>query len=390
LAEEKGLARASAVYHNRRRRAEELKAAGKKIIGYLCAYPPLEMMTALDIVPFRLLGDINEPISKADSCLPSVVCPFIRSTLDLGLKQRYEFLDGVVMAHSCDVAEKTAHIWNIYLKPDYFHFIDTPHTAGPSAVAQHRGLLAAFGKTLEELAGKKLTKQGLEKAIKLHNRQRSLVRQLYSFRKPDPPLISGVETLQVMVALMSLPVTEGNELLQEVITEVSQRQDGPPQKKARLLVWGSILDNTSLIEMMEGLDASMVMDDTCVGSRFFWPDVALTEDPLDGLARRYLVDVKCPRTFRQTHDGGKTKDYQADLEARFGYLKEYARDWNVQGVVLQSLRYCDIHGYEVPQVKDYLKGLGLPSIYIEHDYQQTAMAPLKTRIQAFLEIIDQG
>jgi len=112
LAEEKGLARASAVYHNRRRRAEELKAAGKKIIGYLCAYPPLEMMTALDIVPFRLLGDINEPISKADSCLPSVVCPFIRSTLDLGLKQRYEFLDGVVMAHSCDVAEKTAHIWN--------------------------------------------------------------------------------------------------------------------------------------------------------------------------------------------------------------------------------------------------------------------------------------
>ncbi|MES0329410.1 MAG: 2-hydroxyacyl-CoA dehydratase family protein, partial [Dehalococcoidales bacterium] len=160
MAKEKGLARARAVYRNRRHRAEELKAAGKKVIGYLCAYPPLEMMTALDIVPFRLLGDINEPISKADSCLPSVVCPFIRSTLDLGLKQRYEFLDGVVMAHSCDVAEKTAHIWNIYLKPDYFHFIDTPHTAGQSAVAQHRGLLAAFGKTLEEMAGRKITTQG--------------------------------------------------------------------------------------------------------------------------------------------------------------------------------------------------------------------------------------
>jgi bzd-type benzoyl-CoA reductase N subunit len=390
LAEEKGLTRAQAVYRNRRRSAEELKAAGKKVIGYLCAYPPLEMMTTLDIVPFRLLGDINEPISKADGCLPTVVCPFIRSTLDLGLKQRYEFLDGVVMAHSCDVAEKTAHIWNIYLNPDYFHFIDTPHTASPSAVAQHRDLLAAFGKTLEELVGKKITAQGFKEAIELHNQQRALVRRLYDFRKPDPPLVSGVETLQVMVALMSLSVIEGNELLHEVIAEVGQRRSCQPSKKARLLVWGSILDNASLIGMMEGLDASLVMDDTCVGSRFFWPDVELTDDPLDGLARRYLVDVKCPRTFRQANNDGKTKDYRADLEARFGYLKEYARDWNVQGVVLQSLRYCDIHGYEVPQVKDYFKSLGLPCIYIEHDYHQTAMAPLKTRIQAFLEIIDRS
>ena len=137
--------------------------------------------------------------------------------------------------------------------------------------------------------------------------------------------------------------------------------------------------------MIEGLGAHLVMDDTCVGSRFYWPDVELTEDPLDGLARRYLVDLKCPRTFRQPG-----KDYQADLESRFGYLKDYARQWQVDGVILQSLRYCDIHGYEVPQVRDYLKGIGLPSLYIEYDYSQSAMAPLRTRLQAFLEVVGRG
>jgi benzoyl-CoA reductase/2-hydroxyglutaryl-CoA dehydratase subunit BcrC/BadD/HgdB len=134
--------------------------------------------------------------------------------------------------------------------------------------------------------------------------------------------------------------------------------------------------------MIEGLEADLVMDDTCIGSRFYWPDVELTDDPFEGLARRYLVDLKCPRTFRQPQ-----ADYTADLAKRFGYLKDYAREWRVDGAILQALRYCDIHGYEVPAVKDYLNSIGLPALYIEYSYSQSGMAPLKTRVQAFLEIV---
>ena len=390
MAEDRGLARVKAIYQDRTLRARELKASGKQIIGYLCAYPALEMMTALDLVPFRILGDITEPISSADTCLPTAVCPFIRSTLDLGLKKRYDFLDGVVMAHACDVAEKTAHIWNIYLKPPYFHFLDTPHSIHSAAVKQNRELIREFQGTLEKLAGEKLSPERLKKAIELHNQQRALVRQLYDLRKPDPPLISGVETLEVMVALMSLPVQEGSELLRQVIEEVKERRNGPVRKSARLLIWGSIIDSSALTQVIEETDANLVMDDTCVGSRFYWPDVGLTADPLEGLAYRYLVDLKCPRTFRQLTPDRGTKSYQADLECRFGYLKDYAQEWKVNGVILQSLRYCDIHGYEVPQVKDYLNSVGLPSIYLEYDYSRAAMAPLRTRVQAFLEIIGQG
>ncbi|MEK0338414.1 MAG: 2-hydroxyacyl-CoA dehydratase family protein, partial [Nitrosopumilus sp.] len=61
--------------------------------------------------------------------------------------------------------------------------------------------------------------------------------------------------------------------------------------------------------------------------------------------------------------------------------------WQVNGVILQVLRYCDIHGYEVPALKDYLESIGLPGIYLEHDYSKVALAQLRTRVQAFLEII---
>lgn len=390
MAKEKGLNRVEALYKNRQQRALELKESGQKVIGYLCAYPVIEMMTALDIVPFRIFGNISEPITKADSCLPGVVCPFIRSALDQGLKGNYSFLDGVVMAHACDVAEKTAHIWNIYNKPAYFHFIDTPHTADGAAVKQHHRLLKDLRLTLEKMAGKKMTDESLKKAVAIHNRQRALVRRLYDLKKTQPPQISGVETLKVMVALMSLPAAEGNELLEEVIAGASQRPAKSSANGIRLLLWGSIIDDAALLEMVEQPGVNVVMDDTCVGSRFFQPEVEVTKDPLEGLAKRYLEGIRCPRTFRQAEIKGRVKDYTADLEHRFSYLGEYAKEWQVDGVILQSLRYCDIHGYEVPQVKDYFKQIGLPSIYVEYDYSQAALMPLKTRVQAFLEIIGRG
>ena len=85
---ETGLNRAREVYQNRTCRVKELKAEGKQIIGYLDIYPVLEMLTALDLAPFRLLGDMNEPITRADACLPTMVCPFLRSTMDLGSPTR--------------------------------------------------------------------------------------------------------------------------------------------------------------------------------------------------------------------------------------------------------------------------------------------------------------
>ena len=386
-AEAKGLARAREIYLDRDKRVKELKASGKTVIGYLCLHPILEMMTALELVPYRLFGDMSEPITDADSYLPTMVCPFLRSLLDLGLKGRYSFLDGVVMAHVCDVGARVSHLWDVGVKTPYSYFIDVPHTNRDISEGRFKELLEDFRGSLESYIGKKLSATKLREAIKEHNKQRALVRELYDLRKPDPPLISGTETLQVMVAVMSIPVGEGNRLLKQVIEEVTGRTDGPTKKPYRLLVWGPVIDNIALIKMIESLDANVVMDDTCVGTRAFFADVPLADDPLDGLAHRYLKDVNCPRTFRESNVDGAKIGYKADLEGRFGYLGKFAKEWNVNGVVMQVLRYCDSHGYEVPQLKDYLESIGLPNVYIEHDYSEAALAPLRTRVQGLTEII---
>lgn len=387
----KGLSRAKEIYQDRTHRAKDLHAQGRKIIGYKDIHPVLEIITALDLVPYRLFGDMSEPITNADAHISTVVCPLIRSTLDLGLKGKYDFLDGSVMSHGCDSAQNLASIWRSCMEErhKYYYFLDFPHGTRLSAQKKTKALLVDFKESLESFSGRNLSNAKLKEAIAVHNYQRALVRQLYGLRKPDPPLISGTEILQVTMALMSLPVEEGNNLLKQVISEVRERQNDF-QKKPRLFIWGSTIDNITLIEMIEDAGANVVMDDISVGSRFYWPDVELTSDPLDGLAYRYLVALKSPRTFRETVSERSRKSYMDDLDNRFSHLKGFVKEWDVAGVILQSVRYCDIHGYEIPALKDYFIHLGLPSIYIEHDYSVSSLAPLTTRIQAFLEMLCQG
>lgn len=382
----KGLSKVQEIYRNRSQRAKELKAAGKKIIGYPCVYVPLEMLTALDLVPYRAYGDIREAVTEADRALPTSFCPIMRTCLDCDLKGKNDFLDGMVTVHSCDPQEKTARVWESYTDYPYFHFIDMPSTVRPEAIEYFKSQLTDFRKTLEAFTGQKLSADKLKSAIKAHNQQRALVQQLYELTKPVPPLISGIELVQVVKALMSLPVAEGNDLLTQVIGEVKNRTDVPKKKPSRLLIWSSTLDDTDIMQIFE-TKANVVMDETCGGIRAYRGSVKLTTDPLDGLADYYMKEITCARTFRQATLGETKKDYAKDIQSRFGYLKGIVKEWKINGTILLLVRYCDPFAFEMPSLKDYLDSIGIPSTYIEYDYTVGALAPLRTRVEAFLETL---
>jgi benzoyl-CoA reductase/2-hydroxyglutaryl-CoA dehydratase subunit BcrC/BadD/HgdB len=382
----KGLSKVQEIYRNRSQRAKELKAAGKKIIGYPCVYVPLEMLTALDLVPYRAYGDIREAVTEADRALPTSFCPIMRTCLDCDLKGKNDFLNGMATVHSCDPQEKTARVWESYTDYPYFHFIDMPSTVRPEAIEYFKSQLNDFRKTLEAFTGQKLSADKLKSAIEAHNQQRALVQQLYELTKPVPPLISGTELVQVVKALMSLPVAEGNDLLTQVIGEVKNRTDVPKKKPARLLIWSSSLDDTDIMQIFE-TKANVVMDETCGGIRAYRGSVKLTADPLDGLADYYMKEITCARTFRQATLGETKKDYAKDIQSRFGYLKGIVKEWKINGTILLLVRYCDPFAFEMPSLKDYLDSIGIPSTYIEYDYTIGALAPLRTRVEAFLETL---
>ncbi|MBF8266380.1 MAG: hypothetical protein HW384_2244, partial [Dehalococcoidia bacterium] len=247
------------LYENRSLRAKELRAQGKNIIGYFCCYPPIEFLTALDLVPFRIQGTVKEPITKADAYLETIMCPFMRSCFDLALKGQYDFLDGLVVPHSCDTVQRIYEIWRHYRKPEYTHFINVPHMLDATSYEFFKRELESFQRSLEEYTCLKLTQERLDKAIGLHNENRSLLRELYELRKQEPPLISGTEITQLQVAGMGLPVEEYNELIRQVIQEIASLPNRP-EPKPRLLVFGSEMDDSAFFQLVEDCGANVVID----------------------------------------------------------------------------------------------------------------------------------
>jgi len=373
-----GLARVKEFYQDRGKRARALKSKGQKILGYFCCFPPLEVMTAANLTPYRVVGDLREPITKADACIEAVACGYVRNCLDGGLKGRYDFLDGLVFPHACETIQSLYDIWKYYLKPAYCYFLNVPTVVSPTSQTFFKAEIEFFKESVERLIGGEISKDDMRGAIRLYNENRALLKELAWLKREDPPLISGIEMAETALVTMSIPVAEANELLRGVTKEVKNRKRHPEGKKARLLVYGGPIDDISFVKLLEDSGARVVMDDLCFGTRYYWDEVEMTEDPLEGLAARYLDKIRCPRTFR-----GKDRDF------KYEYLLEYARDFHVDGVVFYVLKYCEGFPFDVPIIRDYLQEAGLPVLHIEDDYTMASIGGLKTRIEAFLEMIGQ-
>jgi benzoyl-CoA reductase subunit C len=378
-----GLALAEQYYAQYGKRAKELKSEGRTIIGYMSALGPVEILTAACVVPLRLKGNASRPITKADARMETIVCPFVRNLFDGALKGDYDYLDGIVVPHLCDSIDRTADIWNYSLQLPYFHFLNVPHVTDGPSLDFFKGILAIFIASLEKLTGNKITDQALSGAIRAHNGNRQRMRDLYSLRKSNPPLISGVEMMKVLVAAMSLPVGESSSLLESVAQEVGKRGAVTAGKRPRILIMGDQIDHMAIPEIIEGAGAWNVMDDISIGSKIYWPDVDGSDEPVHSIAERYLRKLKLPTLV----DSGIT--YHESLETRFGHLRRFIQEFEVDGVVLITYKFCDPYGFEVPTVKSFIESGDTPVLYLEDEYSMSTLPRMKTRIEAFLEMISQ-
>jgi len=87
---------------------------GGKVLGYFCTYVPEEILLAADILPVRILGS-HEPQDVTEPHIFGMFCPFCRDCLAQGLKGRYDYLDGIMIAQSCLHIRQAYTSWEIHI-----------------------------------------------------------------------------------------------------------------------------------------------------------------------------------------------------------------------------------------------------------------------------------
>ncbi|MEE9203262.1 MAG: 2-hydroxyacyl-CoA dehydratase [Dehalococcoidia bacterium] len=359
------------VVNRRHKYAQEWKQrTGGKVVGYMCTYIPEEVLYAAGVLPVRVLGE-HQPESVTEAHVPGFFCSYTRGCLAQGLLGHYDYLDGLVAPHGCYQIRQAYAVWKRYSAPDYsFYFFMPTVVRSPRA---HKALVTETQRlkaSLEEWLGRPVTDDALARAVKVHNTDRRLLKQLYELRKDGRSPISASQVLQVVLAAQLMDKVEHSQLLQELLAGIAP---GEVREGVRLILVGSEMDDPALLELVESLGADVVVDDHCAGSRYFWGEVQTDHDIVGAIARRYLERPACPL-------------YDQPDRRRTEHVLGLAREYGAQGALLMQLKFCDPHQYDMPQLRDSFQKEGIPSLDLETDLT-IPVGQFRTRIEAFLETI---
>ena len=348
---------------------------GKKIVGYVCSYLPEEILYAAGLLPYRITGRGCDDTSLADTYLARVNCTFARCCLENGLRGRFDFLAGAVFVNGCDHIRRAYENWEAHEKRRPFMYIlPVPHLMTREATEWYREEVVAFKKSVEDHFGVPVSTERLSEAVGVYNETRRLVRRLYDLQAGERPLLTGAQMLTVLCAATRMPKDRFNRILRDLLEEGGTEERGP-DRRVRLLVAGSMMDDADLIENIEDLGAVVVADTLCIGSRAYWDLTDEKADPLEALVERYFHHIPCPRMY-------------GHYAERLAFVKEQATRARVDGVILEQIKFCDLHGTDNALLKRDLEKENIPVLELERQYGPLADAGrVRTRVQAFLERI---
>lgn len=361
-------------YEARHEYAKEWKEqTGGKVMGYFCTYVPEEILLAADVLPVRILGS-HEPQDVTEPHIFAMFCPFCRDCLAQGLKGRYDYLDGIMIAQSCLHIRQAYTSWDLHIPVPFSYYLPMPNKVqSPRALPYLRGELEKFKRAVEEWAGKKIKDRDLDKGIEAMNRNRRLMRQAYQLRKKPEPPITGLEAMYMAVSSQMIDKNEHSNILEEALKELQNRKLERTTGQ-RLMLIGSEDDDTRFVSMVEGCGSTIVADDHCTGSRYFWNEVRPNGDRLLAIAERYIQRPPCP-----------SKDWEE--RSRIPHILKMAKDWKVSGAILLQQKFCDPHELDIPAIKKALESEGIRTLFLELDVT-VPVGQFKTRVEAFLEMLE--
>lgn len=351
------------------------KDGGGKIIGAFCSYVPEELIAAAGMVPFRMRAVGSTKTTLGDTWFSSFNCSYVRHLFDLALEGSFRFLDGLVFINACDHIRRMWDNWKAALDhPSFIHMTAVPHKKEHGALGWYREELEILKRVLEDHYGIAITDEALRGGIRTSNQVRRLLSRLYDMRKNDSPPITGAETLSVIMAGTALPQEQFIKMLGELLDELPGREVYPPDAP-RLMLQSGCLEEIEHLELIEGQGSAVVDDLLCFGRRYF--DRLVDEDlddPIQALAERYLNHSSCPRI-------------SDDFKNRLEYIRSSTREYRLDGLICEKLKFCDLWGGEAFILRQESKATGLPILTLERELYGGGESQVKTRIQAFLERI---
>jgi benzoyl-CoA reductase/2-hydroxyglutaryl-CoA dehydratase subunit BcrC/BadD/HgdB len=351
-------------------------------IGWLCTYTPEELITAAGYRPVRIFG--NKKYNNAASYFPVNFCPYLKASLSSILSESINF-DAIIFTTSCDGMRRLYDTVNIYLPKIPSYILDVPRINNKSSIDFFSNNLGDFIEFIENLEGKKINNNNLRDAIELVNYKRKLLRKFSKIFSKSSNLID----ISTYYRVMKLSMTSEPDIFIEdldryiklientkkIYLKNNSELHANYKNKPNVMIIGNFINEEKLWDMLSSLGCKLTTDDLCTSSRYFEKQIKLDTNSglLNSIAYRYINKPQC---MRMSDLGSKLKEIENKIKTN-----------NIKGVIYISLKFCDTMLYGFPLLKQRLDEFNIPTLYLEIEYNNFSEGQVKTRTQAFLEML---
>ena len=350
---------------------------GGKVVGVGGLDIPEPLVHAAGMLPVVLLGN-EEEVTLANAHVEMHQCGYIRSLLDLALKDKLAFCDELLFHDCCHIVRMLVDALHTYKegipKAKFAYF--SPLLEYETAQRYTASEMEKLKDTLQEISGNTITDEKLSESIRLFNRIKKLLVRLYDIRRERPGILSGWDVTQTVAAGMVMPREDYAVKLEELVDLVAARP-APETKGVPVVVHGSLCErcSRSVLEEMEACGGVIVDDDLYVGSKYFNTLYKADLAPMDALLDAYLHRVSpCPTRYEERDPG----DYLAEVYNRSG----------AKGIIMVVVKFCEAHDYLYFTAHRRFEQLGIPEMLVETVHEGAAEGQLKTRLQGFFEKLE--
>lgn len=361
----------------------KLKEEGGKVFGTFCVYVPDEIVVACGGAVTGLCGGSQFWVPEGEKVLPSGMCPLIKASLGAHFGKTCPYFsvsDVYVGETTCDGKKKAYEILGADKET---YVMDMPQMKRPQDYDKWTAEIAAFADEVQRITGVELTPERLGDAIRLINEKRKALARVHAARKADVLPISGKDVLlMTQIAFFDDPARcaqMANALADELEQRIADGVGVFPAGTKRILVTGTpmAIPNWKLHHIIETSGAAVVCEEMCTGTRYFENLVDESQTTLEGqfraLSERYMHN-NCA-CF--TPNPGRIED-----------ILRLAREYKVDGVIDANLKFCTLYDVEKSSVAAALEEAGIPCLSLETDYADNDAEQLRTRIGAFVEMLD--
>ena len=357
---------------------------GGKVFGTFCVYVPDEIVFAADAIATGLCGGSQFWVPGGEKVLPTNTCPLIKASVGARLDRTCPFFriaDMYVGETTCDGKKKA---WEILAGDVPVHVMDLPQMKREKDIQKWAEEIKEFKAVVEKETGNEVTAEKLAASIKTVNDKRRALARLYECRKNDKLPISGKDALLIsQIAFYDDPTrfaTMTNRLCDELEQRIADGVSVFPEGTKRIMLTGTPLaiPNWKIHNIVETSGAAVVCEEMCTGTRYFERLVDETKETVDeqiqALAERYM-GINCACFTPNT--------------ARIDDILRLAKEYKVDGVIDVNLKFCNLYDTEGRAVEMALKEAGIPVLGIETDYVDSDAQQLRTRISAFIEMLNE-